>query len=165
MKVPATCPGEQTKEDKKKLKSERQEAANGMKSPPGPTDGVAELPTMSRSNTMNSLSSGYAASAHRSISGGPPKTPTEEATPASKAKIGAPNTLRKNRVIAPPPAGYVSELSGSAVNGSSAWSEQKGKMLYPYEANDAGELTVGDGKEVTILEPDGKLPSILLTCL
>jgi hypothetical protein len=156
MKVPATCPGEQTKEERKKLKAERQEAANGVKSPTGPTDGVAELPTMSRSNTMNSLSSGYAASAHRSVSGVPPKTPTEETPPAAKPTISGPNTLRKNRVVAPPPAAYVSELPGSAVNGSVASNEQKGKMLYTYEANDAGELTVADGKEVTILEGDGK---------
>jgi hypothetical protein len=158
MKVPATCPGEQTKEEKKKLKGERQEAANGLKSPRGPTDGVTELPTMSRSNTMNSLSSGYAASAHRSVSGVPPKTPTEEAPPAAaKPAISGPNTLRKNRVVAPPPAAYISELPGSAVNGSAASNEQKGKMLYAYEANDTGELTVGDGKEVTILEGDGKI--------
>lgn len=156
MKVPATCPGEQTKEEKKKLKAERQEAANGLKSPTGPTDGVSELPTMSRSNTMNSLSSGYAASAHRSVSGGPPKTPTEEAPPAAKPTISGPNTLRKNRVVAPPPTAYISELPGSAVNGSAASNEQKGKMLYGYEANDGGELTVGDGKEVTILESDGE---------
>jgi hypothetical protein len=47
-------------------------------------------------------------------------------------------------------------LPGSAVNGSSTSNEQKGKMLYAYEANDTGELTVGDGREVTILEGDGK---------
>ena len=159
MKVPATCPGEQTKEEKKKLKNERQEAANGFKSPTGTTDGVAELPTMSRSNTMNSLSSGYAASAHRSVSGAPPKTPTDEAPPAQKSSISGtngPNTLRKNRVVAPPPTAYVSELPGSAVNGSAASNEQRGKMLYPYEANDTSEITVADGKEVTILDPDGK---------
>lgn len=156
MKVPATCPGEQNKEEKKKLKAERQEAANGMKSPAGPADSISELPTMSRSNTMNSLSSGYAASAHRSVSGGPPKTPTEEVPPTAKPTINAPNTLRKNRVVAPPPTAYISELPGSAVNGSTASNEQKGKMMYAYEANDAGELTVSEGKEVTILEADGK---------
>ena len=164
MKVPATCPGEQTKEEKKKLKGERQEAANGTKSPNGPTDGVAELPTMSRSNTMNSLSSGYAASAHRSVSGVPPRTPTEEVPPpVAKPTVSGPNTLRKNRVVAPPPTAYVSELPGSAVNGSAASNEQKGKMLYAYDANDAAELTVGDGKEVTILEGDGKTIAILLS--
>lgn len=164
MKVPATCPGEQTKEDRKKLKAERQEAANGLKSPTGPTDGVAELPTMSRSNTMNSLSSGYAASAHRSVSGVPPKTPTEETPPAAKPATSGPNTLRKNRVIAPPPTAYISELPGSSVNGSTASTEQKGKMLYGYDANDAGELTVTEGKEVTILEGDGKPTTFLICC-
>ena len=159
MKVPATCPGEQNKEEKKKLKSDRQEAANGLLSPAGPGDGVAELPSMSRSNTMNSLSSGYAASANRSVSGAPPKTPTEESPPTAKPNVSGPNMLRKNRVVAPPPTAYVSELPGSAVNGSAVSNEQKGKMLYAYEANDAGEVTVGDGREVTILEQDGKHPS------
>jgi hypothetical protein len=163
MKVPATCPGEQTKEERKKLKAERQEGANALKSPNslGQSDSVAELPTMSRSNTMNSLSSGYAASAHRSVTGSGPRSPAEEAPPertnSLKPNISAPNTLRKNRVVAPPPAAYISELPGSAVNGSPATpsSEQKGKMLYAYDANGDGELTVAEGKEVTILEPDG----------
>ena len=161
MKVPATCPGEQNKEEKKALKAERQQAATSLKSPTGPTDGVAELPTISRSNTMNSLSSGYAASANRSVSG--PKSPTEETPPTSSAslkpQITGSNTLRKNRIVAPPPSAYISELPGSSVNGSGSTSsnEQKGKMLYAYDANGPDEVTVADGKEVTILEPDGKL--------
>ena len=161
MKVPAECPGEQTKEDRKKLKTERQDAANSLKSPTNHNDNVAELPTMSRSNTMNSLSSGYAASAHRSVSGSGPRSPADEIPPdrptASKPSISGPTTLRKNRVIAPPPTAYVSELQGSAPNGSGAVSsEPKGKMLYGYDANGEGELTVAEGKEVVIIEPDGK---------
>lgn len=164
MKVPAECPGEQNKEERKKLKAERQETANSLKSPTstGPSDSVTELPTMSRSNTMNSLSSGYAASAHRSVSGSGLRSPTEETPPerpaSLKPDISGPNTLRKNRVVAPPPAAYISELPGSApVNGSGSTSnEQKGKMLYAYDANGGGEVTVAEGKEVTILEPDGK---------
>ncbi len=163
MKVPATCPGEQNKEEKKKLKAERQEAANSLKSPTATShgDGVAELPTMSRSNTMNSLSSGYAASAHRSVSGSGLRSPAEEILPdrptSLKPDASGPSTLRKNRVVAPPPTAYISELPGSTVNGSGSTSnEQKGKMLYAYDANGEGELTVAEGKEVTILEPDGK---------
>jgi len=163
MKVPATCPGEQTKDEKKQLKAERQTAANSLKSPTslGQSDSVAELPAMSRSNTMNSLSSGYAASAHRSVSGNGPKSPADETPPertnSLKPNISAPNMLRKNRIVAPPPAAYISELPGSAVNGSvsAASNEQKGKMLYAYDANGSGEITVAEGKEVTILEPDG----------
>lgn len=169
MKVPATCPGESTKEEKKQLKAERQAAANSLKSPTslGQSDSVAELPTMSRSNTMNSLSSGYAASAHRSVSGSGPRSPAEETPPeranSLKPNISAPNMLRKNRVVAPPPSAYISELPGSAVNGSAlaASNEQKGKMLYAYDANGDGEITVPEGKEVTILEPDGKYSGYL----
>ena len=166
MKVPAECPGEQSKEERKKLKAERQEAANSLKVPgsAGHGDDIAELPTMSRTNTMNSLSSGYAASAHRSVSGNGPRSPTEETPPdrptSIKPTISGPNTLRKNRVVAPPPSGYISELPGSTVNGSTSASsnEQKGKMLYAYDSNGEGEITVTEGKEVTILEPDGEPP-------
>lgn len=160
MKVPAECPGEQSKEEKKKLKAERQEAANALKAPSsGPSDSVSELPAISRTNTMNSLSSGYAASANRSVSGA--KSPTEDSAPerptSAKPSITGSNTLRKNRIVAPPPTAYVSELAGSSVDGASSGSnEQKGRMLYPYDANGEGEITVAAGKDVTILEPDGK---------
>jgi len=74
-----------------------------------------------------------------------------------KPTIGGGGTLKKNRIVAPPPAAYISELPGSApVNGSSNSHEQKGKMLYAYEGNGEGEFTVAEGKEVTIVEPDGK---------
>lgn len=158
MKVPAECPGEQNKDEKKKLKSERQEAANSLK-PVAPSDSIAELPDVSRSNTMNSLSSGYAASANRSVSGSGHMSPTEE-TPPERPTALKPNmtggTLWKNRVVAPPPTSYVSELPGSLPNGSSTSValEQKGKMLYAYDANGDGEITVAEGKEVVILEPD-----------
>ncbi|KAL8421135.1 hypothetical protein RB596_002072 [Gaeumannomyces avenae] len=173
MKVPAECPGEQTKEERKKLKQERQEAANKLLKPSSgnhakkaSVDNAAELPALTRTNTMNSLSSGYAASARRSVSGArspaPDDTPVAElpAAPTTPAPAPKPtNTLRKNRVIAPPPAAYISELPGSAApNGSGGGAakapEQKGKMLYSFEANDEGELSVPEGRDLVILEPD-----------
>lgn len=163
MKVPATCPGEQTKDEKKKLKAERQAAANTLKSPGLASDSAAELPTMSRSNTMNSLSSGYAVSAHRSVSGTGPKSSAEEtASEKPKSGIHVPNMLKKHRTVAPPPTAYISELPGSAANGSltNVSIEQRGRMLYAYDANGDGEVTVSEGKEVIILEPDGK-PNLL----
>ena len=58
LKVPAECPGEQSKEGKKKLKAERQAASKVA--PPhsngGPPESVTELPALSRSNTMDTLS-------------------------------------------------------------------------------------------------------------
>jgi len=162
MKVPAECPGEQNKEEKKKLKAERQEAANSLKSPTISGNGsTAELPAMTRSNTMNSLSSGYAASANRSVSGA--RSPVEETPPSSlKPQISGPTTLRKNRVVAPPPTAYISELPGSSVSTNGSSNEQKGKMLYAYDASGDGEITVGEGKEVTVLEPDGKTSFLFL---
>ncbi|KAH8893224.1 FCH-domain-containing protein [Thozetella sp. PMI_491] len=154
MKVPAECPGEQSKEDRKKLKQERQEAANSLLKPSG-TPSTSELPDLSRSNTMNSLSSGYAASAQRSLSG--PMSPTEEAPPEPGPRPTSTisgGTLKKNRVVAPPPAAYISELPGSTPNGSSGGTEQKGKILYGFDAAGDGELTVTEGRDIVVLEPD-----------
>ncbi|KAI1418520.1 FCH-domain-containing protein [Hypoxylon sp. FL1857] len=154
MKVPAECPGELSKEERKKYKAERQAAAGALLKPPsGTPDHVAELPALSRSNTMNSLSSGYAASANRSISGSvaSPRTPAEDTPPEPSGPRPA---VKKSRLVAPPPTAYISELPGSSVPPANKAAEKKGKMLYSFEANGEGELTVPEGREVTILEPD-----------
>lgn len=177
MKVPAECPGEQSKEDRKKLKAERQEVANTMKAPPttgqmAPPDGAHELSSVSRSNTMNSLSSRYNAEAQRSVSGR--GTPDEDGSTAAgfgstvvhtmdsstSLKPMAAPAARKNRVVAPPPSAYISELPGSVDQPSSMPTsiETRGKMLYSYDANEPGEITVPEGREVTIVEPDGMSP-------
>lgn len=154
MKVPAECPGEQSKEERKKLKQQRQEAANTLLKPSSTQDNAAELPALSRSNTMNSLSSGYVASANRSIAGPAEDAPPD--VPTSTRPVSG--TIRKNRVIAPPPAAYISELPGDSPNGSgSSASEQKGKMLYSFEANGDGEITITEGRDITIIEPDCEL--------
>jgi len=154
MKVPAECPGEQNKEERKKLKAERQERANHGRKPSvaGTGDHAAELPALSRSNTMTSLSSGYAASANRSISRG------DDVPQPDRSSRPAGGTVRKNRIIAPPPTAYMSELPGSGVNGSLSGpssAEPRGKMLYAYDANGEGEVSVVEGTEVVITEPDG----------
>ena len=164
LKVPAECPGEQSKEEKKKLKAERQAASkvapaqiNG-----GPADGATELPALSRSNTMDTLSSGYAASANRSVSG---RVPTEETFSdsggGSQPAASKPATVRKNRVIAPPPTQYISELPANGPSGgvpsTSHPVEPRGKMNYAYQATTDGEVSVEEGDEVSVIEPDGKL--------
>ncbi|KIX05135.1 uncharacterized protein Z518_06007 [Rhinocladiella mackenziei CBS 650.93] len=161
MKVPADCPGEQTKEEKKKLKAERQAAAAVAVEAPA-SNGVSSAPALTRQDTMNSLSSGYAASASRSLSGNVARLSTqdESSTPMASSPItsvpsnagstvgGAP---RRNRIVAPPPAAYVSAPADVGANGSS---QPKAKMLYPYEARDEGEISLSEGTEVKILEPD-----------
>ncbi|KAF2644074.1 FCH-domain-containing protein [Massarina eburnea CBS 473.64] len=157
MKVPADCPGEQTKADKKKLKDERQKAAHAA--PPANGNSTSDLPRMSRSNTVNSLnstlSSGYSATAHRSISG-----TTEEPPPVatdSKPPVSVPAPRKKNRIVAPPPGQYVKDdpdIPPAATTPVSKSTEQKGRMLYAYVEHSDGEITVTDGEEVTILEPD-----------
>lgn len=164
MKVPAECPGEISKEEKKKLKAERQELANATPvfEPPSP-NGASESPALSRRDTMSSLSSGYAASATRTVSGGASKPTTETTTEssASSALAKKPTTTKRNRIVAPPPAQYISpppaDEPGPALGSSGKSNEPKGKMLYPYQANGEGEITVDEGQDVTIVEPDGKL--------
>lgn len=158
MKVPADCPGEQSKEEKKKLKEERQKAAHTVT----PTNGAAsgsqsDLPKLNRSdtvNSMNTLSSGYSATAHRSISGNMSPT-TEEPPPAEKKAMAPPPGVRRNRIIAPPPAQYVKDDdTDMATPVPKSTSEAKGRMMYAYQENGDGELSVADGREVTVLEPD-----------
>ncbi|KAI0134636.1 hypothetical protein BJ170DRAFT_610618 [Xylariales sp. AK1849] len=158
MKVPAECPGELSKEERKKYKTERQTASSTLLKPgAGEPTRYAELPALSRSDTMNSLSSGYAASAHRSIGGtaSGPKTPIDDTPPEPSGPRPSVPAAKKSRLVAPPPSAYISELPGSSVNGSGASKpEQRGKVLYAFEANGDGELSVTDGRDVTILEPD-----------
>lgn len=169
MKVPAECPGEVTKEEKKKLKAERQEQANVTPTLDlEPTSTSTSAPSLTRKDTMNSLSSGYAASGTRSLSNTASNTTqassTEPATSSPsepKPAAAAAAATKKNRILAPPPTQYV---SAPPVNGSSSGTgtslklnEPKGKMLYAYQANGDDEITVREGDDVVIAEPDGKL--------
>lgn len=155
MKVPAECPGEQSKEDKKKLKVVRQEQAGVMPSVDLESSAVSTTaPSLTRQNTMNSLSSGYAASTARSVSNvatqPTPESPAEAAPAPSTETKPAP---KRGRVLAPPPTAYVSPPAAT----ESKSKEPRGKMLYAYQATGADEVTVHDGDDVAILEPDGKL--------
>ncbi|PYH86395.1 putative actin polymerization protein Bzz1 [Aspergillus uvarum CBS 121591] len=165
MKVPAECPGEQTKEEKKKLKAERQELANSTPTldlEPSSSSGPTGAPSLTRKDTMNSLSSGYAVSANRSLSTAtslspstaelPASTPTP---PATETKPAAAAASKRNRVLAPPPAQYInSPPSTPTLSSRPASSEPRGKMLYPYQAQGDDEATVQEGDDIVILEPD-----------
>jgi hypothetical protein len=156
MKVPADCPGEQSKEEKKKLKEERQKAAHTVTATNGTaTSSGTEMPRLGRSdtvNSMNTLSSGYSATAHRSITGG--MSPTVEETPPAEKKAQAPAPgPRRNRIVAPPPAQYI-KPDEDAPPPISKSAEPKGRMLYTYQEIGDGEVTVAEGTDVTILEPD-----------
>lgn len=161
LKVPAQCPGEQSKEGKKKLKAERQAASKVA--PPqsngGPPDGVTELPALSRSNTMDTLSSGYAASANRSVSGKVPSDETSTDGAVSPPLASKPAVIRKNRSVAPPPTQYIAEMPADSPSGGGSGTShpagQRGRMNYAYQATTEGEASVEEGDEVSILEPDG----------
>lgn len=175
MKVPAECPGEQTKEEKKKLKVERQEQAQAtpvIREPSSP-NGASELPALNRRDTMNSLSSGYAISAQRSLSGSVTSSrPTAEepaelpASPAPNPAAAATGGAKRNRILAPPPTQYVSPPpandSTAALGSSAKASELKARMLYAYQANGEGEISVDEGQEVVVVEPDGKFAALIL---
>ena len=113
---------------------------------------------------MNSLSSGYAASANRSMSNvtsqpasAIPVEPSASPAPApalDTKPVAAAAAATRSRVLAPPPAQYVSApmTTESSLNPS----EPKGKMLYGYQAQGDDEVTVQEGDSIAILEPDGK---------
>jgi hypothetical protein len=44
----------------------------------------------------------------------------------------------------------------SYAKGDADGGEPRGKMLYAYQATGEGEITVSDGQEFTLLDPDGK---------
>ncbi|KAL4964848.1 putative actin polymerization protein Bzz1 [Aspergillus stella-maris] len=167
MKVPAECPGEQTKEEKKRLKVERQEQASAAPAVDlGPTAASSTAPSLARRDTMNSLSSGYAVSANRSLSNvgtqesvseHPDSTPASPAAPAPAAPTATKPNAKRNRVLAPPPAQYIAPPPAAELPFAPApqkSSEPRGKMLYPYQATGADEVTVQEGEKVSILEPD-----------
>lgn len=162
MKVPAECPGEQTKEEKKRLKVERQAAAAAAAEAPTPTtSNGTSMATLTRQDTMNSLSSGYATTANRSVSSAMrsvPEPAAAEAPPPLKSTPSASSQAttgsRRNRIVAPPPAAYVSASADDASTPVSG--KKRGRMLYPYEAREPGEVSIGEGKEFDILVPDGK---------
>ncbi|KAK5087030.1 Protein BZZ1 [Lithohypha guttulata] len=156
MKVPAECPGEQTKEERKRLKADRQAAAAQASDTPPTISNGSTLPALSRQDTMNSLSSGYAATATRSVSGAikpvpEPTTPNNGSGPTSSPSTSSSTGVRRNRIVAPPPAAYISPSTDDI---TSSPSSKRGRMLYPYEARDSSELTISEGKEFEILEPD-----------
>lgn len=160
LKVPADCPGELDKEKRKTIKAERQANAQAAAASPAPTSNGngtdmassrgsissarGGMPGLQRSDTMgsmNTLSSGYAASANRSMSGATMRSPGDD--------TAAPSTTR-HRMVAPPPMSYINA-------GNSDSGEQRGKMLYAYQATGEGEITVTEGQDFTVLEADGKL--------
>ncbi|KAF4334786.1 BZZ1-Myo3 5p-Bee1p-Vrp1p actin assembly complex component [Fusarium beomiforme] len=160
MKVPPDCPGEQSKDERKKLKAERQDAANKLLKPSATMTSVhsnaSDGPELTRSNTMTSLSSHSARpSLSGSISG--QLSPSEETPPdAGRPSISSAkssSTMRKNRIMAPPPAAYITDSGAGETNGG-AKEEKRGKMLYAFEASGEGELTVQEGRDVVLLEPD-----------
>ncbi|KAF2140630.1 uncharacterized protein K452DRAFT_229954 [Aplosporella prunicola CBS 121167] len=158
MKVPADCPGEKSKEEKKKLKAQRQEEAHAAHANLGTGDSSSDMPHLGRSdtvNSMNTLSSGYSASpAQRKMSvASDAEAEKPERSGTIKSALGG---MRKSRAMAPPPTQYVKpEAAPDSSNGDGhRANEPRGRMLYPYQANGEGEISIDEGKDVAIVEPD-----------
>jgi len=157
MKVPADCPGEQDKDERRALKAKRQ---MGAQAPQVESDEAADTvshtsPRLTRTETagsMNTLSSGYAASAQRSVSGlSIPTAPGEDAENNKPLPSRPAASTSRPRVLAPPPTTW----SNGDFPAAPRSNEKKGRMLYAYQKNAAGEISVAEGREVVILESDG----------
>ncbi|KAI5302922.1 hypothetical protein KEM56_000217 [Ascosphaera pollenicola] len=155
MKVPASCPGEMSKEDKKKLKAQRQEgvgakslkmaSSNGdMSTVNGSSDTLGGR--LTRQNTMTSLSSRTSATGlNRSTSG---SNGIDEVIAESTGAGISPTKSTRKSVLAPAPSQY-----GKAAT-ESPFDAPTGRMLYAFTASDPEEVSVGSGVDVTVIEPD-----------
>ena len=148
MKIPATCPGVLDKAAKKAFKEEKRTsiALNSTAVELGNGDGYSTS-GVSRSNTMNSTLS----SSH-STGGGGLRSMRSVGSRLSKSNSTTTPTTR-SRILAPPPEKYLppEDIPELPTEDNSP----KGRMLYPYNATGEGEISLEDGKEVSILEPDG----------
>ncbi|KAG0633344.1 hypothetical protein HOY80DRAFT_992138 [Tuber brumale] len=149
MKVPAACLGVLDKAAKKALKEEkRMSMAIG-----GSNGNDTEL---SRSNTMNSLSSSYSGGRLRTKPSAS-KLPTSMSPSAASAELEATPNIpppRRNRVIAPPPERYVSPPSEPTAELPEHGKQKIGRMIYTYSGTGEGEISIGVGAEVVVVEPD-----------
>ena len=172
MKVPADCPGEQSKEDRKRLKAERQDAAREKQTVPASSSShdpsVTGTPAEVSANSSQRSVSMKANNTNKSTSGGLSRSDTigtlatlgsglsarvHRSTSATSSRVeldGRP--LETRSVAAPPPPARPLPPMQSASEGL----EQRARMLYPYQKNDEGEISVEDGREVVVLEPDGE---------
>ena len=108
---------------------------------------------------MDTLSSGFTASAQRSV----PSLTLEDAAVSDTSHSQAPSQTkpaagaRRNRVLAPPPAQYVSEPAAeehAVPTQASGPLSSRGRMLYTFQASNVGELSVSEDDDVNIAEAD-----------
>jgi hypothetical protein len=139
MKIPADCPGELNKEEKKRIKSSRQ--ANASATMGGLNGSGTDLSSdIERLDTRSSSTSAPQRSmTARSVSGSS-LTASEEAS-----KPG------RHRMIAPPP-----KINRVAEENEAGPGEKRCKMLYSFQRNGGEEISVEQGQELVVLEDDGK---------
>ncbi|KAF3160068.1 hypothetical protein TWF225_007925 [Orbilia oligospora] len=149
MRVAANCPGPLDKTAKKALKDVRQNRGSVS------IDKLSELPAsngssigVNRSNTVTSVSTNSTATVERS--GTVKSTATTSTAATSTAPSASSSKPPARRVLAPPPAAYIAELPAD----EAVPDGPKAKMLYSYTAGGDGEISVGEGKEVIIVQPD-----------
>jgi hypothetical protein len=148
MKVPAECPGELNKDEKKKIKLQRQQSVqlttNSLNG--STTDVSGDAGSLHRTDTMNTLSSGYSAMAHRSVSGTTVPHGSDDEAPKAAQSMGP----RRHILKAPPPTSFAADPISAPSS-----SDKRGRMLYSYDKTNPGDVSAEEGKEVIIVEPDG----------
>jgi formin-binding protein 1 len=163
MKIPAECPGELNKDEKKRVKLQRQESAHAaMRGTNGSgTDVSGEAGSLNRSDTLNTLSSGYSApqrSVSRTVSGTSVPQLSENDTSTRPPKMAP-----RPRIIAPPPTIQRTHNDDSSADGPSSRSNEKRcKTMYAFRKNGAEEINVDEGQELIVLEDDGKQVEIVM---
>ena len=168
MKVPADCPGECNKDEKRRLKVERQEAAKDKSvtedaAIPERSATVSSKSTLDRSGTvdsMSTLSSGYSA---KPLPAQPSQDGAAEGeangSPAPAIATSRPRTSGA-RLKAPPPVAY-KKWEEPEEDGSG---KPRGKMLYPYTATGPDEVSASDGDVIKVLEADDGSGWIKVSC-
>ncbi|KAF8475882.1 hypothetical protein BDZ91DRAFT_710506 [Kalaharituber pfeilii] len=150
MKVPATCPGVLDKAAKKAFKEEKRASIAVNSQPAELGNGDENASGISRSNTMTSTLS----SSHSSGGGGLKSMRSVGSKLSKSNSIAMP---ARNRVIAPPPEKYAAAPPPPPETIAEMPTDDnlvKGRMLYTYNATGEGEITVEEGKEILIVEPD-----------
>lgn len=156
MKIPAECPGELNKEEKKKVKLQRQESAHAVMGTNGSTtDMSGDAGSLHRSDTLNTLSSGYSAAPQRTVSrsvSGSSVAQTHEGNGAANSK----SLPGRHRIIAPPPTIHRTLDEESGPDHPPRPNEKRCKMLFSFQKNGADEISVDGGREVAVVEDDGR---------
>lgn len=172
IKTPATCPGVLDKAAKKALKDEKRQSVQTALHNLSQTDlSKGVTPALSRSNTLDSLSSSYGSVGGGSaapvrlenIPGNFPDSQSPESTVSSiladvsattQAPLRSGASLSSRRVLAPPPGHFVKSPSLPQIITRTLPSGEMKYTFTPEEQDIHEQLALEAGTKVTILDDD-----------